>query len=244
MVLDKSSYKTEETSITYGQKTFNDLPSSIKEKTLEESIYSSKDEIEISQQEAKKIDSVLSVSSLYSNVVQFNFIKVPQLTSKFYYNFYVKEEDDISSNEDQSKDPLIKNTIDKVPRYVHLIWDSTFTTNELQSESELKQEQKNNKDFYFKKPKGNISSNFTNNKGSYFDFKKNISNMKTEDGTIKLVDSDDQEKGFMSISNKYTYKNNIISIVKKGVSQTQKSKILELLRKKSIQMNKKKSEEQ
>ena len=78
-----------------------------------------------------KTDLFITLKSKDSEIVDYNNLKDIQINSKFTYNFYTPEECDVKSQEDQSLDPLLKNSISEVPRFVKLTWDPVNITEQL-----------------------------------------------------------------------------------------------------------------
>jgi hypothetical protein len=97
------------------------------------SSYKTKQELRKITKDASAVDLFIMLKSLDSESVEFNNLKVTELNAKFTYNFYIPEESDISSQEDQSQDPFLKNDIFNIPRYVKLTWKPTKVTEEISS---------------------------------------------------------------------------------------------------------------
>jgi len=88
----------------------------------------SKEEVKRALTEAQKVDLTISLKSKTSESIEFNGLKTPGLDATLRYNFFTEDEEDILTQEDPDRDPLLTNKPISVPRYVELNWGNIEVT--------------------------------------------------------------------------------------------------------------------
>ena len=177
------------------------------------SAYKTKEEIRKILTEAQKVNLSISLKSPRSDSVDINLLKIPTLQAKMVYNFFEVDEEDIVTQEDQSKDPLLRRKPIDVPRYVEISWNIAETTEPL-SETEIGY----NKNKLLRQDafstKGGVSGY------SSTAFKSSVSKSEkdnipfSKDGVqFSLVDGNNLEKGFDSTVNKQSFANTMSAVI-------------------------------
>jgi hypothetical protein len=152
--------------------------------------------------ESAKVDLFVTLKSKESEIVDYNNLKDVDVSSKFVYNFFTPDETDISSQEDQSQDPLLKNDIFNVPRYVKLTWDVKKITEALiNTENDFLK--------VFPAPKGVIGGSSDNFKNSYATSLQKINPVSSEGRLVELIDVHNLDTAFSSINNASVFTNTL-----------------------------------
>jgi hypothetical protein len=156
---------------------------------------------------------MITLKSQYSEEVEFNNIKeVEMVESSFVYNFFMPEESDTTSQEDQSQDPLLRSDLNNVPRYVKLQWIPVFTTETVVADKESLVEERTFKKENFGKKKGVASLNSFSFKNS-FEKSKKKTNLIIHDGTkTELMDVHKLDEAIAATSNKSVFSNTINAV--------------------------------
>lgn len=175
------------------------------------SSYKPREEIKKVLQEAGKIDLMITLKSKDSEDINFNTLKEPELQASFTYNFFIPEEKDIISEEDPSKDPLLKNDIFNVPRYVELRWTPTKVTEQLTLQEKVgnQQEIQKMKREVFAKYRGSTSSEAAVFKDSFERSKKRTNLIAKEGRKMEVTDIHKLDTAFESISNSQVFTNSV-----------------------------------
>ncbi len=152
--------------------------------------------------ESAKVDLFVTLKSKESEIVDYNNLKDVDISSKFVYNFFSPDETDINSQEDQSQDPLLKNDIFNVPRYVKLTWDVKKITEALiNTENDFLK--------VFPIPKGVIGGSSDNFRNSYTTSLQKINPVALEGRLVELVDIHNLDTAFSSINNASVFTNTL-----------------------------------
>lgn len=176
----------------------------------------SKEEVKKVLTEAQKVDLMISLKSKESEEIEFNSLKEVQPDLEFTYNFFTQDESDVSTQEDQSQDPLLKNDIYNVPRYVELSWTPVGVTEEMSSDeiddstdtSEVRKLRRET----FSKKKGVSGFNSTNFKNSYEKSKKRANPRKKDGVDVEIVDMHQLDVAMDSTSNKNVFSNSVTAV--------------------------------
>lgn len=162
-------------------------------------------------QDSVKADYLLGMKSQESLPVELNTMQTPSLTAEMNYNFYIPEETDLDSQEDQSQDPLLAK--EDPPRHVTLTWDVVSTTNPSKDYSPRTPSEATLVAAFTNAPKGiatltnnNVANSYQNNSGKTQTIQRNGQ-------TLKLTDTHDLETGFNSTSNSRLFKNSALGII-------------------------------
>lgn len=173
----------------------------------------SRQEIRTALSEAQKVDLTISLRSKVSEPLEINFLKVPAISTNFVYNFFVREEEDILSQEDQALDPLLTSDPKDVPRYVELKWTPTQVTNPMAGTEKVAQEKKDLRAEVFCRKRGVCGFSSTNFSNSVEKNKKNY-NPTIRDGlSLELVDVNNIELGFDSIVNSILFSSSVPVVI-------------------------------
>lgn len=213
------SLKIEGTSVTVGQ-SFLDSASNAVSNTVSdvvssvESNYKTPEDISSILSEASKVDLNIALKSKDSESIEFNTLQIPDFNSEFIYNFYVSEESDLSTQEDQNLDPLLNNSIYDIPRYLIINWKPIQKNEILKSEQQLPSEQLQLKEQAFSDAKGVFSDNSTNFKESYEKNSDKINPLYIEGRPVKMADINDATRAFSSIANSVAFPNTVSVSVK------------------------------
>jgi len=78
-----------------------------------------------------QVDSLITSKSKESEEIEFNNLKQIGIKAEFVYNFFVPEEKNYVTEENPLLDPLLKDSLFDVPRYVKLTWESQSVSEEL-----------------------------------------------------------------------------------------------------------------
>lgn len=181
--------------------------------TVINSAIKTKDEIKNILSEAQKVDLSISLKSKESEKIELNTIKIPELRTKFIYQFWEQNESDIFLQEDPGKDPLLNETLKNVPKYVEMQWDAVEVNEELTDEELGSSEAKEAlwlKQKAFQEPRGILGYINKNFKNSFDKSSKkfNLINL-NESVKTEIVDIHRLDKAFDSISNEKTFSNTI-----------------------------------
>jgi hypothetical protein len=173
------------------------------------SIYKDNEEVKKALTEAQKVDLSITIKSKDSESIQMNTLKEPVLKSRVVYNYFIPTEGDVIEQEDQAKDPLLKNRPVDVPRYVELRWNMAQVTNPLAG---TEKEVKKNADIrreYFGPRRGVAGLNSFNFKDSIASQRKRFSPI-NEDGVLKnIVDIHNPETAFRNTANSGLFANSV-----------------------------------
>lgn len=173
----------------------------------------SKEEIKKVLTEAKKVDMMITLKSKDSEELEFNNLKEIDPEIEFTYQFFVSDEEDISSQEDQAQDPLLKGDIFDVPRYVELTWQPVgvterLTAEEMNDKPEIRELKRNT----FAKKKGVAGFNSTNFKNSFEKHKKRMNPTKREGIEREVTDIHKLDVALESTSNKNRFSNSVNAV--------------------------------
>jgi hypothetical protein len=181
------------------------------------SLLKPKEEIKKILTEAQKVDMMISMKSKFSEDLEFNNLKEPELSAEFVYNFFSPDEADVISQEDQSQDPYLKNDIFHVPRYVELRWPAAGVTEELSAEEtagdknalQIKKEA-------FGKKRGVTGFNSAAFKNSFEKSKKKLNLLEKEGVKKEIVDMHKLDVAFDATANKKMFGNTISAVFNIG----------------------------
>lgn len=168
--------------------------------------------------EAAKVDLFVNLRSRESEVLEYNNLQTVGLSSKFIYNFYIPEETNILSQEDQTKDPLLKTDIFNVPRYVKLSWPS------IQLKQPLSDKES---DFLkvFPKITGVVGYGSYDFKNSFQKSAKKTNLINSDGRSFELTDIHNLDVAFNSINNGRVFTNTINATFDTSDNQTQISNL-------------------
>lgn len=193
------------------------------------SLVKTSEDIAKSMEQAIKIDSSLSMKSKFSEEIELNNLKDVTLNGNFVYNFYIPEEEDVASQEDQSQDPLLLRDKFNVPRYVELAWNPVTLTEPVSYENDSEEA------FFFKKKtilkynSGVVSYNSYAHKDSYLKSAARSSPVVLEGNKIQVIDLNQTDKAFDNIVNGKIF-TNTINVVLEPVKTTMDATALPLKR--------------
>lgn len=163
--------------------------------------------------EAQKVDLSISLKSKRSESIELNTLEEPALELDFVYNYFVESEGSVEDQEDQSKDPLVKNPPYQVPRYVELKWNASNvsvplagTEKEVNKNKTIRKESFSNKKGVF----GNGSSNFRDSSSKT---KKNANPLFMDGKVKKMTDTHKLEDGFDTLVNSKAFPNKVSVVV-------------------------------
>lgn len=197
--------------------------------TIAESDILPKEQITKILLESEKIDLLISLKSEDSVPLEYNTLQEPQIEdTKFIYQFWDPNENDLSSQEDPVQDPLLTKTLQQVPRYIEIRWKSSeiieqITENKVDNTAEAK----NLKEKAFRANRGieNFASTMLvrpTNKSL-----RNLNSLKIGTSSkAKIVDIHEIEKGFESVSNKHEFTNTVHSVINAQNSQITDQKLI------------------
>jgi len=168
-----------------------------------------KDDIKKALTEAQKIDLSITLRSKKSEKVEFNNVKRPVLQADFVYNYFTKDEGDIETQEDQTRDPLLKRRPVDVPRYVSLQWGVTEVTAPLRGTEEVSKKNSKMKQDVFSKPGGSFSTTSTKIPFSAVQQAKNKQPYIRDGVTKSIVDAHKPDVVFSSLSNGQVFPNSV-----------------------------------
>ena len=179
--------------------------------------------------QSQKTDLFITLKSQDSVSLEYNNLQDPIMESKFIYNFWDKNESDISSQEDPSQDPLATQNLKDVPRYVEIRWESISVIEQI-TENIMPDDKETEglREEVFASPRGVSNLNNTTNQNQPNLFLKNLNLRKVGHGKSKTTDIHNLEKGFGAASNN---KNNFIRISAESKEEQvlDPSKILNIL---------------
>ena len=171
-------------------------------------------EIQKSLEESQKVNLLITLKSKESESIDYNSLVVPHLNAKFVYNFFVGEEQDVLTQEDQSLDPLFEKSAREVPRYVELTWDAVSITEKLTGEEANEtEESKTIKQNFLVSDRGVVNSTGTELKKSVENSSKRNNPIIVDGRQAKLVDSHRPQQAFDSVANKRQFANSIQTVV-------------------------------
>lgn len=162
--------------------------------------YESEEEINSIVKDSSKIDLLITAKSKFSKPIEYNTLYTPDIEVDFVYNFYIDNEENITSEEDPSRDPIVDKSLKDIPRYVVLRWNKPNSLNKIKKEdSDFSTEvaynrniavlSKNSKDFI------NKQANFERQVRPWM-----------EDGlSLEVIDIHKPQQGFESTVNKNKY---------------------------------------
>lgn len=181
----------------------------------------SRDDIKKVLDDAKKVDLMITLKSKESEILEFNNLKEITPDSTFVYNFFEETEEDIDSQEDQSKDPLLASDISNVPKYVKLTWDSIVVTEPISdpNQSPMSQEINAFKKKTFKDKKGVLSTDSVNFKNSFVKSQKQTTLYNKEGISTEVTDIHNLDVAMNSTSNKKVFANTINAVLNANKSQ-------------------------
>jgi hypothetical protein len=168
--------------------------------------------------EAAKVDLFVTLKSQESEVLEYNNLQTVNMSSKFVYNFYIPEETNIASQEDQTKDPLLTKDIFNVPRYVKLSWEATHLKEPL-SDTES--------DFLkvFPKVSGIVGYGSYDFKDSFQKSAKKTNLINSNGQSFELTDIHNLDVAFNSTNNGKVFTNTINATFDTSTNQTQISNL-------------------
>lgn len=172
----------------------------------------SKEDVGKALTEAQKVDLSICLKSKESETIQFNTIKTPEIKGDFVYNFFTPDESSIESEEDQSKDPLLKTDISRVPRYVHLKWDAAKISEPLTSEEQGNVKPTQLKRDAILKNRGIASNKNSNFKNSYQKSLKKTNLFDYDGVKSEIVDIHKLDVAFNSTANKKVFSNSVSAV--------------------------------
>lgn len=169
--------------------------------------------------EASKTDFFITLKSQESEIIEYNNLKDVELKSEFIYNFYIPEETDIISQENQNQDPLLKNDIFNVPRYVKLTWEPKHVTENISNiENDFLRTISTSKRIM---PKGVVGANSFNFKNSLVNSSKVLKSFSAEGVDYNLVDTHKLDLAFSNTNNQKIFTNTLnMTIESQGGSST------------------------
>ena len=172
-----------------------------------------KEEVKKALTESAKIDLSLTMKSRHSEAIEFNSIKTPDLEVEFFYNFFSEDEENIETQEDQSRDPLLRNKPHNVPRYVDLQWNIANVTEPLAgTEKSVKANQKIRKETFYK-PKGTFGHSTLNLPKSISKSTKKTRPFLKDGLPRKVTDIHEPDRAFSMISNAKSFGNSISTVL-------------------------------
>lgn len=178
-----------------------------------------------SMEQSIKIDSALSMKSQFSEEIELNNLKEINVESNFVYNFYIPEEEDIISQEDQNKDPLLLRDKFNVPRYVELSWNPTILSEPISYENDSEEAFFFKKQTFLKKNSGVVSYNSYSHKNSYLKSASRTFPVTLEGNKVNIVDLNQTDKAFDNIVNGKTFTNTINVVLEPARSTLGKTAI-------------------
>lgn len=177
---------------------------------------SSKSTLELanSLKESAKVDLFVTLKSQESEVLEYNNLQTVDLTTKFVYNFFIPEETNIASQEDQTKDPLLKTDIFNVPRYVKLSWEERHVKQPLTAREN---------DFLkvFPKAAGVVGYGSYDFKDSFQKSAKKTNLVNSDGQSFELTDIHNLDVAFNSTNNGKVFTNTINVTFDTSQNQTQ-----------------------
>lgn len=174
----------------------------------------SREEIKKVLTDARKVDMMITLKSKDSEEIEFNNLKEIDPESEFTYNFFIQEEEDIISQEDQAQDPLLKKDIFNVPRYVELQWKPIGVTEKLtreesgDREAEIRELKRN----VFTKSRGVAGFTSTNFRNSFEKSKKKMNAVNKEGVDMEVADMHKLDVAIDSTSNKNRFANSVNAV--------------------------------
>ena len=177
------------------------------------SLIKSKDEVSKAMAESQKVDMMICLKSKESEVLEFNNLKEPAFEVQMVYNFFIPEEEDVLSQEDQSQDPFLKGDIFDVPRYVELKWTPVDVTEEFASIESLSVDALEMKRDVFGKQRGVVSATSANFKNSFEKSKKKFNPIDRDGVKREVVDIHQLDVALNSTANKSVFANSVRAVV-------------------------------
>lgn len=163
--------------------------------------------------EAVKIDNLTTLKSLQSEKLDLNFLQQPELQdAKFVYNFFEPSEASVLVQEDLDQDPLLKNRIYDVPKYVELTWNKLSTVEPLDDTERLPELVLAKRDLFYTK-RGVFSDKKINFKSDPARKLKDFNLSKKDGIATEIVDIHSPEKGFEATENTKMFRNSIFSVL-------------------------------
>jgi len=163
--------------------------------------------------EAQKVDLSVALKSRRSESVVFNTLEEPQLEVDFFYNHFVGAEGSVEEQEDQSRDPLVKNRPYEVPRYIELKWNSTNVGVPLAGTEIEADKNKELRKGSFVVRGGVFGSDSSNFKDSSAKAEKNANPLQVDGKIKKLTDTHKIEEGFNTLANPKAFPNTVSIVV-------------------------------
>lgn len=172
-----------------------------------------KEEIQKAVEESQKVDFSLALKSQHSDSVEFNNIKTPDLEVEFVYNFFAEDEEDIESQEDPEKDPLLEERPISVPKYVELKWNPAQVTEIVTGTEEATTKNKKVRRGFFALPKGNFSDRSLSLPNSITRNRKSVNFLKKDGLNRSVMDIHKLERAFDFIANSRAFGNSVKTVV-------------------------------
>jgi hypothetical protein len=155
--------------------------------------------------DAENNDLSFVLYSRKSESLNYNTLIVPILKAECVYNFYDAMETDVKSQEDPSKDPLLKSKPYNVPRYVDISWD-VFSVTE---PTYINFDTRKAKSDLFDSKNGTSSTKTGGTVNSHDKYAKNTNPLLVDGVKKELVDTHNPEKAFGAIANDLMFSNAI-----------------------------------
>jgi len=177
------------------------------------SVFKAKDEIKKILIESSKVDLCITLKSKESEAIHFNSLKTPEMESEFVYNFFDEEELNISTQEDPSLDPLHKNTIRNVPRYVEIRWNTAKLSEPLSTQMNLQEAEKELRKDTFDVKRAEISTAGASSGKDFESSKKNAMPLERDGIKVEVVDIHQTDKAFDATVNEKIFANSISAVL-------------------------------
>jgi hypothetical protein len=184
--------------------------------SVEGSTINTPEQIRTAFNEAQKVDLKVSLRSRKSEVVEFNMVQVPEIEARVVYNFFTGSEEIVSEQEDQSKDPLLKNAPRDVPRYVELTWESAETKNQLLHAGDVSRRNSRLRLDTLARPRGYTGHDSSNFPHSVRKQDKNYNPYFAEGANRSVNEIHTPEKAFDSVVNNKVFPNTLSAVVNVG----------------------------
>jgi hypothetical protein len=198
----------------------------VQETIVVPSVWKKPEEIREILKESQKVDLLISLKSKESEALQFNTVQLPDLSAKFEYQFYEVNENDINIQEDQDKDPLLKNDLKNVPKYVKLSWYPVSVKERLESQ---RLENIDIKNKFLKLDRGVAGYANSNFKKAFNKSKKKVNLIEKDGRKIELVDTHRLDEAFDAIANNNKFSNSIHSVVNVSINNAKQDAFLNVI---------------
>jgi len=151
--------------------------------------------------EAEKVNLSFVLKSKESESIEFNSLHTPDLTVEFVYNYFIDDESNVETEEDQSQDPLLNTRHHAVPRYAELKWDVSHVTEVLAGTEEVAHENTNLKRSTLYNRKAVFGRDSTNFQESLQKQRVKTTPLSGDGAPTEVVDIHSPERGFSAIAN-------------------------------------------